>query len=203
VRRVVFVLAVGLLVLAVGGHRLWLPGIAEYLIVDDTPTSADVIAVFAGGRGERARHAAELYRRGLAPRILATGGETSYDIWTMCERRVTGAEITAKLLRDAGVPDGAVAVIPRGTSTYEEADVIRDYLTSHGYRAVIAVSSEYHTRRVSATLRHHLRSGNVAVQISPAWTPEFTPTEWWRGEHSLLFVASEYEKLIYYYLALL
>jgi uncharacterized SAM-binding protein YcdF (DUF218 family) len=192
-----------LLLTLVAMASVWLPALAGHLVVDDPLSPADVIVVFAGGRGERAQHAADLYRRGLAGRILMTGGETARAVELFCNRRVTGAELNAKLLLDAGIPEGVMTVLPHGTSTYEEADIVREHLRSRGYRSAIAVSSAYHMRRVRTTLLHHLRNEPITVQVSPAPTPEWEPRAWWRDERSLLLVTNEYLKLAYYHLALL
>jgi uncharacterized SAM-binding protein YcdF (DUF218 family) len=192
-----------LLLMLVAMAPVWLPALAGHLVVEDPLIPADVIVVFAGGHRERPQHAADLYRRGLARRIVLTGGETARAIELFCDRRVTGAEINAKLLRDAGVPEDAMIVLPRGTSTYEEAEIALDQLRGRGYRSAIAVSSAYHMRRVRTTLLHHRRNEPITVQVSPAPTPDWKPRAWWRDERSLLLVANEYLKLAYYHLALL
>jgi uncharacterized SAM-binding protein YcdF (DUF218 family) len=178
----------------------WLAAAAGFLVVDEPVAAADVIAVFAGGGGERADHAAALFAQGLAPRILVTGGEASGAVELVCGERLTGAELSARRLARAGVPADAVTIVPRGTSTYEEAAVVREFLTRGGHHTVIAVSSAYHMRRVGASLRHHLR-GDAVVRLSAAPTRDFDPRRWWRDEHGLLLVTHEYLKLAYYHLA--
>jgi uncharacterized SAM-binding protein YcdF (DUF218 family) len=200
---VVGLVFVALIALAALTPGVWLPVIARFLVVDESLDAADVIAVFAGGRGERAEHAARLFQRRLASTILVTGGEVSGEIALFCGQRITGADLSARRLRLAGIPDSAVVVIPKGTSTYEEAAVVRDYLKARGHRSVIAVSSAYHMRRVRATLQHQLEADRTVVRVSAADTPDFQPRHWWRNERGLLLVTHEYLKLAYYQLHLL
>ncbi len=180
----------------------WLPAVAAFLVVDEPLQPADVIAVFAGGGGERTTHAAALFRAGLAPKILLTGGEATRAVEAVCGERVTGAELGARLLVREGIPRDALVIVPRGSSTYEEAALVGEFLARGGHRSVIAVSSAYHMRRVAASLDHQVRGGG-RVQLSAAPTRDFDPRAWWRDEHGLLLVTHEYLKLAYYHLALL
>ncbi len=193
---------VGFIFLAMLSRAIWLPWIAKNLIVEDALRSADLIAVFAGTYEDRAAHAAQLYRQGLAPRVLVTGELTSKVIELFYNRRVTGAELSAKVLIDAGVPKKAVIVIPKGTSTYEEGEAIKQFMEAHGYRSVIAVSSPYHMRRVRATLKRLLEQTKIQVQYSPEKGSGFEAENWWKREKDLIDVTNEYLKLAYYHLAL-
>jgi len=192
----------GFILLAIQARGIWLPWIAMNLIVADQPRRSDLIFVFAAEE-ERAKHAAKLYQAGLAPRILVTGGLPLRGVEAFCGKRVTGAEFGAKVLADAGVPKNAVHVVSKGTSTYEEAEVMRGFMKEHGYRSVIAVSSPYHMRRVRTTLSHFLRDTPISAQYSPAAEARFRAEEWWRHERELIDVANEYLKLAYYHIALL
>jgi uncharacterized SAM-binding protein YcdF (DUF218 family) len=192
---------VAVIVFVVQSRALWLPWIAQNLVVEDKLAPSDVIAVFAAEEA-RGRHAAELYRRELAPRVLTTGELVSKAVLLFCGKPVTGAEFMAKVLGDEGVPNDAVVAIPRGTSTYEEAEAVKAFMTGHGYRSLIAVSSPYHMRRVRATLSHILEGTAVSVQYSPARNGDFKIREWWRHERDLINVTNEYIKLAYYHLAL-
>lgn len=193
--------ALGLIALTFQTRGVWLPWIAMNLIVADEPSRADLIVVFAAEE-ERAQHAARLYQARLAPVILVTGGLPIRSLEAFCNKRVTGAEFSAKLLTDAGVPNDAIRVITKGTSTYEEGEVLRGFMRENGYRSVIAVSSPYHMRRVRSTLSHLLRGTEISLQYSPAGDADFKASEWWRHERDLIRVTNEYLKLAYYHLAL-
>jgi uncharacterized SAM-binding protein YcdF (DUF218 family) len=190
-----------LLLLVVQSRTIWLTLIAQNLVVEDQLHSSDLIAVFAAEE-ERAKHAARLYREGIAPRVLTTGEAIVKGIEFFCHKRVTGAELMAKMLDDNGVPKSAVIAISRGTSTYEEGEAIKAFMETHGYRSLIAVSSPYHMRRVRATLSHILEGTGVSVQYSPVRNNDVNILEWWRHERDLIDVTNEYIKLAYYHLAL-
>jgi uncharacterized SAM-binding protein YcdF (DUF218 family) len=193
--------ALGLVALTIPTRGVWLPWVAMNLVVADEPRRADLIVVFAAEE-ERARHAARLYQARLAPLILVTGGLPLRSVEVFCHQRVTGAEFSAKVLTDAGVPKDSIRVVTKGTSTYEEGEVLKSFMRENGYRSVIAVSSPYHMRRVRSTLSHLLRGTEISSQYSPAGDADFKAGEWWRHERDLIRVTNEYLKLAYYHLAL-
>lgn len=190
----------GFALLVIQSRTIWLPWIAQNLIVEDRLRPADSIVVF-GAEEERARHAAKLYQEGLAARILVTGGLTLKGAKVFCHQQMTGADLSAKVLIDAGVPKNAVIVIPEGTSTYEEGEVVNAFMKMHGYRSVIAVSSPYHMRRVRATLSRLVQGTRVAIQYSPAQGTGSSASDWWRREDDVINVTNEYLKLAYYHLS--
>jgi uncharacterized SAM-binding protein YcdF (DUF218 family) len=190
-----------LIILAVESHTIWLTSVAQNLIIKDELRPSDLITVFAAEE-ERARHAARLYRRGFAPRIVTTGEAIPRGVEFFCHMKVTDAGLTAKILADSGVPENQIIVIPRGTSTFEEGEAIKDFMQRNGYRSLIAVSSPYHMRRVRATLSHLFQGTAVAVQYSPAQDDDFDASQWWRHEKSVINVTNEYLKLAYYHIAL-
>jgi uncharacterized SAM-binding protein YcdF (DUF218 family) len=193
--------SLAVILLIVESRTIWLTLIAQNLVVEDQLHSSDLIAVFAAEE-ERAKHAARLYREGLAPRVLTTGELVAKGIELFCHKRVTGAELMAKTLADDGIPKSDVIVIPHGTSTYEEGEAIKTFMEAHRYRSLIAVSSPYHMRRVRATLSHLFQGTAVVVQYSPAQDADFDASRWWRHEKSLIYVTNEYLKLAYYHMAL-
>src|SRR5437016_160276 len=88
---------------------------AQLLCIDNAPAQADFLVVLGGGSELRAAHAAQLYKNGVAPRILVTGdgeravgkrallaaGVANESINTEWDSKNTrqNAEFSAKLLR--------------------------------------------------------------------------------------------------------
>lgn len=113
----------------------------------DRARRADAIIIFGahvqrGGDASpilraRTRHAFELWQRGLAPRIVCTGGVGT---WPPAE-----ALVQKRLLEEWGVPTSAISVDALSTSTRENArNAAR--LLPRGAR-VIAVSDPFHLWR--------------------------------------------------------
>lgn len=187
-------------VLAVGARGLWLPLLAEWLVVQDPVTRADGIFILSGNVVWRAPLAAKLYREGRAPRLLVTGGYYSDYFLVLTGEQLTDAEVVARVLARLGVPRPAMTLVKGGTSTYEEALILRRQVEALGLRSVIVVTSNLHSRRARWVFRKVLDGRPVALTFVEADHAVFTPRDWWRHEEGLITVSNEYIKLLYYLL---
>ena len=142
-----------------------------------TPTrlgAADAIVVFAGGAGEsgqaddsyqeRVKRAVELYKLGLAPRILLLSGFT---------RTFQEADLMVALAKNLGVPAEALTKEIRVTNTYDYVLRVREIAHQEGWNRLLLVTSPYHTRRAGLTFRHNapdLSVLNAPVPLSAYYT---------------------------------
>jgi uncharacterized SAM-binding protein YcdF (DUF218 family) len=128
----------------------------------------DLIAVLGaaqyGGRPSptfrgRLHHAALLYRKGFAPRIVVLGGRQPGD-------RSTEAEAgRAWLLEQEGIPARAVAAEPRGVTTLESLRAAARFMEWNGLRTVLLVSDPWHNLRV----RRMARDLGLRAYVSATW----------------------------------
>ena len=177
----------------------WLPGVASLLIEEDPLRSADLIVVLSGSIPDRPRYAADLYRRGLAPRVLCASSQVP-DLLKVVGRAMTQAEISAAVLRAQGVPDAAILVVNRSTSTFEELTLVRDTMRAQGWKRVILVSSPTHLRRIRITWDRLTPRGTPEAILRASPYASFHRDAWWRYEHDLIAVQNEYAKIAYYLL---
>lgn len=169
------------------------------------PTSpADAIVILAGETPLREIEAADLYRAGYAPRVLMTV-ETDEAALDMLRARGISFESRnqrrAKMIELLGVPDTALTVLDtgRGTSTKEEADLVRAWALTHRPKRLIVVTSSYHTRRASIVFGRVLRNLGVELLMRPASRDSFYPDTWWRDRDQLRNGIFEWQKLIFYF----
>jgi uncharacterized SAM-binding protein YcdF (DUF218 family) len=161
---------------------------------DPLPPSADAIFVFAGDVPERARCAAELHRRGLAPLVVFSGSVVRPELAAVGQR-LSEAELNAHIAREAGLPTAATVVLPEGTSTWEDAEVLRRWSESTGARRLVAVTSALHARRARRTLQLVLAGTDVEVALIACGRRLGPGSRWWLEERSLVAVANEALKL--------
>lgn len=90
----------------------------------------------------RLDHALDLYRRGLAPTIVVTGGRQSGD-------RFTEATVGYNYLRAHEVPDSAIRKEVQGRTTYESLAATARFLRPDGVNEVILVSGPAQAARLS------------------------------------------------------
>lgn len=193
------------LALVLGGaliltRSLWLPLPARALVVQDRPRKAALLFVLSGHLIWRAPLAARLYREGYAPRVLVTGSGYSDYFLLLSGESLTDAEVAGRVLARLGVDPGAMVLVKAGgTSTYEEALILREYVDAHAVGSVLVVTSNFHSRRARWIFRKVLGPRPVDLVFVEAETT-FSPGDWWRREEGLITVANEYTKLAYYVL---
>ena len=173
------VLVAGLLAVAAVAVRL--AGIAYEVrrqSAIDEARPADVIVILGAAeyRGKpspvlkaRLDHGLELYRRGLAPRILTTGGAGG-------DPDFTEGGVGRAYLIGQGVPSEAILVEREGSSTAESTAAVAEIMRRMGMRSCLVVSDGYHIYRVKRMLE---RSG-VRAYGSPRPEPEREGAgQWW------------------------
>jgi uncharacterized SAM-binding protein YcdF (DUF218 family) len=154
-------------------------------IVDEPAEHADAIIILSDDNyaGDRAFHAADLYRMRVAPLVVASGRMI---------RPYTGmAEIIERDLETHGVPMEAIVKFPhRAANTREEAEALTGFVASRGWHRVLIVTSNYHTRRTRFIFNRVFPS-NVTVRVSAAYDSEFDPAHWWETRLGVKLFSSE------------
>jgi uncharacterized SAM-binding protein YcdF (DUF218 family) len=151
----------------------------DFWVVDETPQVSDVIVILSDDNYEAARatRAAQLFRSGMAPRILASG---------RLLRPYAGiTELMEHDLKAQGVPANAIVPLPhRGTNTREEAVADAQVIASHGWKRVLLVTSNYHTRRADYIFARTLPKG-TELRVVSAPDSEYDPENWWEHRTGL------------------
>jgi len=145
----------------------------EFWVLNDAATQSDVLIVLGDDNfgADRAAHAAELYRMGLAPIIVASGRAL---------RPYAGiSEMMERDLEAHGVPAASIVKFShRGENTREEAEALAGLISGRGWKRVLIVTSNYHARRARFIFERVLPT-NVNVHVIGAYDSEFDPSRWW------------------------
>jgi len=181
----------------IGALALWLGRDAgASLIVSKAVTDPDAIVELASHEWERLPAAARLaatYPRAL---VLLTLPEsvTAFNCHD-CGRRAD------RLVR-AGVAAERIRVLPlMASGTRGEALAVRDYARAQPLRAVLVVTSPYHTRRALATFQHVLGDAVAEVGVAPVSEPDppLHPERWWTVPYDTSYVRYEWAATLYYW----
>ena len=136
---------------------------------------AEVIVVLGGGTrafdyprlssevneaGDRLLYAAQLYRRGVAPRILLSGGSAR----VAGGEGPTDAENMANVLVDIGIPREALVLEATSRNTRENALETWSILSGQGIERIVLVTSASHMPRAESVFR------TVGFDVIPAPT---------------------------------
>lgn len=180
------------------------PFLAERLIVEKTLEKADVIVVLGGSSVfiERTQKAAQLFKQGVAPKIVLTNDGTNAG-WSKKEwRNPPYVELAKQSLIGQDVPDEAIEILPEQVNgTFDEAELLQKKTVENGWKSVLIVTSAYHTRRALWTFEKVFAETEIAIGIASAPTGQQTPSAfyWWLMPRGWQMVAGEYVKSLYYW----
>lgn len=181
----------------------------EMLTRSDSVQPADLILVLAG-KMERKLYGLELYRAGVAPRLLLSVGR--FEVSKMSQLDLEFFD-ELKSLRDETPPaerNFFVTMDAEGVrlekenllrcSTYGEALAFRWRLEREDGRRVIVVSTDIHLRRVALTFAKVFRGTRIQFLYCPVPTryAHIAADNWWRSQADRRFVISEMAKLVGY-----
>lgn len=155
----------------------------DYMHLNMEPGPADCIVGFGNYNVNIALRAAELYRAGLAPKVLFTGGlgRNTAGMWTGSEAERFAAAAVA-----AGVPERDVIIEDKSTNTAENITFTRDKLAALGLTAkgLLGVHQPFMERRIWAAMKAYWPEVQFTV-TSPRWISGSTcgmrwPRDWRR-----------------------
>lgn len=156
---------------------------AEYWVVDEPAPHADVIVVLGDDNfyADRATHAAQLFRQGVAPEVVVSGKRLRPNAGL--------SELMEHDLIERGVPKEKIDKLTHDASdTIEEAQVLEKVARDGRWKSLVVVTSNYHTRRVRYIYEKVFPRG-ITVTVASAPDGDFDPQKWWeKGKSVKLFI---------------
>ncbi len=160
--------------------------VGESWIVEDADSKADALIVLSDDNfyADRATRAAELFREGKAPIVVASGRRL---------RPMAGiAELMEHDLVERGVPkDKIVRLAHDADNTQEEAEALTKLAAQRKWHSVIVVTSNYHTRRARYIFRRVFPQG-IEVRVASAHDGDFDSQHWWEKRKSVKRLTREF-----------
>ena len=136
----------------------------------DEARRVDAIVVFGAAQyngrpspvlAARLDHAADLYKRDVADRVVVTGGGQPGD-------RTTEASASAAYLARKGVPESALLREIHGRTSWQSLAAAARFLKEQGRTEVVLVSDPFHNKRIASMADELGLSGYVSpTQTSP------------------------------------
>jgi uncharacterized SAM-binding protein YcdF (DUF218 family) len=149
---------------------------------------ADAIVVFGAAEYDgrpspvfraRLEHARDLYRMGLAPAVITTGGAAA-------DPNFSEGGVGRDYLMHRGVPESALIAETQASDTAESAERVAVIMRANHMRTCIAVSDAYHVFRIRKLLEHD------GVQVFVAPRPDSRPRSVWQRGTALLRESASY-----------
>lgn len=159
----------------------WMVGLGAVLVRGrmDEARPADAIVVLGAAQYDgkpspvlkaRLDHGIALYRKGIAPRLILTGGKGAGDT-------TSEAAVGRRYAIRRGVPAGAILIEDLGRTTDESMNGVAALMTQAGVTRAVLVSDPFHMLRLDILARRH----GITAWTSPTRTSpiEANPVEAW------------------------
>jgi uncharacterized SAM-binding protein YcdF (DUF218 family) len=178
---------------------LWLSGAAATVVMclllwgnsllvasDQLPPHADAAAVLQGSiSAEKTRitGAVNLLQRGISDRILLSIPKESY--WGQSIPPIARSYVDRNYGIDVAAKMDFCETAPGIDSTEQEAQAICACIQQHGWLSIVAVTSDYHTRRAGIVWRRTIKNQfpRIRIWIDGVPDPDFQKP-WWRSRRS-------------------
>jgi uncharacterized SAM-binding protein YcdF (DUF218 family) len=150
---------------------------------------ADAIVVFGAAEYSghpspvlRARldHAFDLFRQGLAPVVITTGGAAS-------DPSFSEGGVGSEYLKHRGIPERDLIAETQGSDTAQSAVRVAVIMRANGLHSCVAVSDAYHVFRIKRLLEHE---GIGPVYVAPR--PDSRPRSAVQRAYAVMREASSY-----------
>ncbi|MBF0193642.1 MAG: YdcF family protein [Magnetococcales bacterium] len=172
------------------------------LIVDEPPGQGEVIVVFSSGffpddlpdfaTSVRLRRGVELYRKGVAPKILCLGGG-----WFSKEGLTLSQAMAQELRNHYYIPAEDIIALSETDHTYDDiTSMVAKFGDQFNFNNAVYVSSAYHTFRIKKIL---LKKGITGPVVAAA-AYELYPRKAIERIYSFRKVSREYAAIIYSWL---
>lgn len=187
-----------------------LKSICEFMVMEDPVTPCDLIFVLAG-RMERKSYGLQLFRQGVAPRLILSVGRS--EVRQTAALLLQGPELIA--IRDKTPPaerhfwvdlaDGRTTISLarlKRIGTYEELKALAARLAAQPPTSIALISTSIHLRRIRYCCSRipFFTERNVCLWPVPEQRSSFQRNAWWRRPADVHYLTSEFVKLAGYHL---
>lgn len=176
----------------------------DFIFIEHTPESSDIIFIPGSGYGALAQTAAKLWHQGFAPLILPSGSHSILqNNFCGSEDGITpqGLDVFANecdfhkaLLLEQGIPENAILTENQASYTYENAiysKKLTDSLNLNISKAIICCQA-FHARR--CLLYYELLYPQTQFFICPTVTQNISCDNWFLDEIKIDRVLGEIER---------
>ena len=177
-RRLVWLLVVLICLVGVGSQ------VGRFLFVQDEAVRTDALIVLAGGRADRWLEAFDLYKEGMAPRIVLSLGHPEGAEEYLRARGFsvpTDLDRVRAVVGQLGLASEVVEPLPgEPDNTAQEASLSHQLVRERGWHRITVVTSKLHTRRARLSFRREFAGSGVEVFVRASRYDRTDPAHWWR-----------------------
>ncbi len=174
--------------------------ITNFIFVEDKPQKVDAIFLPGGSHPEQPEYAAELYKKGIAPTLIVSGGvsvkkkkfdgvKSKSDIYS--KEYKTDCEFLTDVLNINGVPMSAIYGEDKSGHTRDNAFFSRIVADKNGLeiKTAIIVCKAFHARR--CMMLYSLAFPDTKFCVCPIVCMGITKDNWYKTEQGIDRVLGE------------
>ena len=171
----------------------YLDGLYDYLSEEDRLEKSDFIFVFGSKSTLRTEKAMELYKMGLASKLLISGRGPIYE----SGEQVFEAESLRDFAVNGGLPPESVLVEKNSISIPDNVKSSLNYLDSINSRlsSIIIVNSPFSQRRGFVHFKKFLPENVKIYRANSAVSDKYSKDSWFKSEEGIKVVINEYIKM--------
>ncbi|MBP52596.1 MAG: hypothetical protein CMI27_05570 [Opitutae bacterium] len=182
-------------------HPYLLPAYAHFFSVHNATKGADALICLSGGRISRTPETLRLWNQGYAPRLFVTAEKPKNSEFAKLEMsHLQYAQAVSKWMKF----DANWSVLPSltggATSTFDEAEDALARGLKEGWKRIIIVTDEFHTRRALLAFEKVFNGSGIKVEAAGAVNEVFDASNWWKTDFGILCFLGESVKYPIYLL---
>ena len=174
--------------------------VSNFIFIEDQPCKVDAIFIPGGSHPEQPEYAAQLYKEGFAPVLIASGGvsvtmekfagpRAKQDIYNGNYK--TDCEFLTDVLRKNGVPESAIIEENQAGHTRDNAFFTKKVADAHhlNIQSAIIVCKAFHARR--CFMLYQMAFPETKIYVCPVVCKGITRHNWYTTENGIDRVLGE------------
>src|SRR5579884_985753 len=164
----------------------------RYLAEEDSPAKSDLIFVFGSRSENRPKKAVELFNKGLAPKIMFSGGHA---YWQETDEKE--ADNFRRIAMELGVPQEAIITESSSITLPDNVRTSLNYLDEIGfsYKKMVLVNSPFAQRRGYACMKKYSPVGTKFFRVNSLVSEGLREGDWFTNESGIKYIFNEFGKI--------
>ena len=168
-------------------HSQLLTLYAGWFVVRDAEPGADAIICLSGDRETRNPECLRLWKEGYAERLFVTAEKPKNKEFNKLElSHLEFAQKVTKQMRLEVVWELLPSLTVGATSTFDEAADALAMAQKEGWKRIILVTDEFHTRRSLLAFKKVFEGSDIEVQVAGAPNELFSADNWWKSDRGIV-----------------
>ena len=168
-------------------HSQLLTLYGTWFVVRNAQPGADAIICLSGDRETRTPECLRLWKDKFASRLFVTQEKPKNKEFNQLElSHLEFAKAVAKRMKLDAKWELLPSLSHGATSTFDEAEDALALAKAEGWKRIIIVTDEFHTRRSLLAFEKVFEGSEVEVQVAGAHNEVFGVDDWWRSDRGIL-----------------